>query len=159
VRRVDVVTALDMAREVEARFEGVDVLLMAAAVADFRAAEPIAGKVKKAGAPQSLRLEQNPDILAAAGARKGSRIVVGFAAETDDLLGEARRKLAAKGADLIVANDIGRADIGFESADNEATLVESGGRATPLPRMSKSRLADEILDWIERHRASREAPV
>jgi len=159
VRRVDVVTALDMAREVDARFEAADVLLMAAAVADFRVAEPVAGKVKKASAPQSLLLEPNPDILAAAGARKGARIVVGFAAETDDLLGEARRKLVAKGADLIVANDIGRPEIGFESADNEATLVESGGRATPLPRMSKTRLADEILDWVEQYRASRETPA
>jgi len=154
-----VVTALDMAREVESRFEGVDVLLMAAAVSDFRVAGPIAGKVKKGSAPQSLRLEPNPDILAAAGARKGDRIVVGFAAETDDLLGEARRKLAAKGVDLIVANDIGRPDIGFESLDNEATLVEPGDRATPLPRMSKARLADAILEWVEKHRAAREAPV
>jgi phosphopantothenoylcysteine decarboxylase/phosphopantothenate--cysteine ligase len=159
VRRVDVVTALDMAREVDACFERIDVLLMAAAVADFRVAQPVAGKVKKTDTPSSLLLEPNPDILAAAGAHKGERILVGFAAETDDLLGEARRKLVAKRADLIVANDIGRPDIGFESADNEATLVESGGRATPLPRMSKARLADEILEWVERVRASREAPV
>lgn len=158
-RRIDVVTAADLAREVEAGFDAADVLIMAAAVADFRAAAPAAGKVKKADAPRTLVLEPNPDILAAVGARKGSRLVIGFAAETENLAAEAARKLAAKNADLIVANDIGRSDIGFESADNQVSFVEPGGRVSERPRMSKLQVAEEVLDWVEAHLPPRPSPA
>ena len=150
VRRIDVSTAREMAAAVESRYEATQVVLMAAAVADFRAVDPVPSKVKKADAGDMLRLERNPDILAGLGRRKGDRILVGFAAETDDLVREARRKLQEKCLDLIVANLIGRPGSGFESPTNEAVLLRGDGReAESLPRMSKRQLADRILDQVE----------
>jgi phosphopantothenoylcysteine decarboxylase/phosphopantothenate--cysteine ligase len=155
VRRVDVETAEEMFREVARRFEDCDVLLKAAAVADFRAAAPEPGKIKKGSAPRTLALEPNPDILQELGPRKGDRLVVGFAAETGDLESEARRKLAEKRLDLIVANPVGRPGAGFAADTNEVTIVDAEGASETLPRMSKREVAERILDRIEPRLAAR----
>ncbi len=156
VERVNVETAREMAQAVDERFESTDVVIKAAAVADFRVADAPSGKVKKSAAPRTLKLEPNPDILKSLGARKGNRVLVGFAAETDDLVAEARRKLQDKNADFIVANLVGRPGVGFDSETNEVTLVGPDGEEE-LPRMSKRQVAEKVLDRVARCLARREA--
>ena len=102
-------------------------------------------------------LAPTPDILRELGARKGARFMVGFAAETHELRERAQAKLAAKGVDLIVANDVSRADIGFDVADNEVVLLDRWGGVVALPRRSKVEVADLLLDRVqELRRAVRE---
>jgi phosphopantothenoylcysteine decarboxylase/phosphopantothenate--cysteine ligase len=156
VERVSVETAREMAQAVDEHFVSADVVIKAAAVADFRVADPPSGKVKKSVAPRTLNLEPNPDILKNLGARKGNRVLVGFAAETDDLVAEARRKLLDKNADFIVANLVGRPGVGFDSETNEVTLVGPDGEEE-LPRMSKRQVAEKVLDRVGRCLARREA--
>ena len=147
-RVVPVATAVEMLAAAEAAFATADVAVCAAAVADLRPARPAARKLKKGAddaALATLELVENPDVLATLGRAKApGQVVVGFAAETDDVVANAERKLAAKGADLMVANDVseGRA---FGRDENEATLVSAAG-AEPLPPMAKRALADAILD-------------
>lgn len=147
-RVVPVATAVEMLAAAEAAFVTADVAVCAAAVADLRPARPVARKLKKGAddaALATLELVENPDVLATLGRAKApGQVVVGFAAETDDVVANAERKLAAKGADLMVANDVseGRA---FGRDENEATLVSAAG-AEPLPSMAKRALADAILD-------------
>ena len=150
VTRVAVETAEEMADAVRAHFEAADLVIKAAAVSDFRATAPADGKVKKASAPRSLELERTPDILQELGQRKGRRILVGFAAETDDLLEEARRKLKAKNLDLIVANQVGVDGAGFDSLTNEVSILGQGGEVESLPRMTKRQVADAILERVGR---------
>jgi phosphopantothenoylcysteine decarboxylase/phosphopantothenate--cysteine ligase len=154
VRRVDVETALEMRDAVRAELSRTTVVVMAAAVADFRPAEPAAGKIKKEelaeGAGLELRLVQNPDILAELGRERGARVVVGFAAESRDVIAAARRKLARKGCDLLVANDISRSDAGFESDRNAVSLLTPDGEVTELPLLAKSEVAARIWDRIEK---------
>ena len=154
VRRVDVETALDMRAAVHAELSAATVVVMAAAVADFRPAAPLAGKIKKeelaAGAGLELRLVENPDILAEVSRERGPRIVVGFAAESHDVLGAARRKLARKGCDLLVANDISRSDAGFESDRNAVWLLSPDGEVEELPLLEKGELAARLWDRIEK---------
>lgn len=142
---VEVRSAAEMHRAVMSRFDRFDVIIMAAAVADYRPRERAPQKIKKGG---SLRLElvRNPDILADVGAKRVKRpsVLVGFALETEQLDDAARDKLEKKGADLIVANEAG-AGLGRET--NRATLVDATS-ATPLPEMSKHALADQILDRV-----------
>jgi len=121
------------------------IIIKAAAVADYRAAEVRREKIKKSAAPLALELEPTPDILAELGAIKGERLLVGFAAETEDLLAEARRKLEAKNCDLLVANRVQEA-IGAD--ESEVVLLTRGGGSVPLPRASKRELADRILDHL-----------
>ncbi len=131
-------------------------LLMAAAVADYRPAEPSLAKLKRSKGIPQVKLEATEDILAAVmadHAQTGQQTrVVGFAAESDDLLENARAKLDAKGVDLIVANDISRRDAGFEVDTNQVTLVDASG-AEELPLMSKAMVAEHVLDrvaaWFE----------
>ena len=149
VLRIDVTRAEEMARAVEGRFEASHVVIKAAAVADFRVASPVSGKLKKSSASRTLVLEPNPDILRNLGERKGDRLLVGFAAETEDLEGEARRKLQEKNLDLIVANEIGKEGSGFDSATNEVVMIAREGTIESLPRMTKRRVAERVLDWIE----------
>lgn len=154
VRRIDVETALEMRAAVHAELAAASVVVMAAAVADFRPADPQTDKIKKedlaAGAGLVLRLVENPDILAEISRERGARIVVGFAAESRDVLAAARRKLARKGCDLLVANDVSRSDAGFESDRNAVALLSPDGQVEELPLLDKSEVAARIWDRIEK---------
>ncbi len=145
---VETPTAADLEREALARAAGADVVLMAAAVADYRPAE--AGDTKRARAGDwSLELVPTTDILATIGAaRRPGQVLVGFAAETGDGLDRARAKRERKGVDLVVLNDVSRADIGFEVAENEVALVGPDG-VEHLAKASKTAIAGAILDRIE----------
>ena len=145
---VRVETAGDMEREVRARAASADVVLMAAAVADFRA-RPHAGKLDRRSG-LVLELEPTADILASLGhARPPGQVLVGFAAESGDGLERAREKRLRKGVDLIVLNDVSRGDIGFDSDHNEVVLVGAGGERH-VERAPKAAVAAAILDEVER---------
>lgn len=148
---VPVETAAELARVCDERFPDCDVLLMAAAVADFRPAAPADTKLKKdtADAPEAIALERTPDVLSGlAAARRDDQTVVGFAAEHGDgALAYAREKLARKRLDAIVVNDISRRDIGFDATENEVTVVTPAGER-PLARAPKREIAAAILDEV-----------
>jgi len=145
VELIEVRSATEMHEAVMSRFEQFDVVIMAAAVADYRPKARSAEKIKKRG-NLSLELVRNPDILADVGAQRGlqPRVLVGFALETENLEQAAREKLRQKGADLIVANE---AVHGLGGDTNRATLIDAKS-ATPLPEMPKSALANQILDAV-----------
>jgi phosphopantothenoylcysteine decarboxylase/phosphopantothenate--cysteine ligase len=150
VEVVPVITAEDMAKALFARLSWADTVVMAAAVADFRAAKPAARKLKKKDRVwTSLDLEPTPDILQELSVRRTGQLLVGFAAETDDLLAHAREKLHAKGVDLMVANDVTIEGSGFGSHANQAALIDRTGRTVEWPLMPKRELADRILDAVE----------
>jgi phosphopantothenoylcysteine decarboxylase/phosphopantothenate--cysteine ligase len=146
---VDAPTAGDLARETLLR-AGSDVLVMAAAVSDYRPAEALEGKRPKDGETWTLELEPTDDVLRKLGAQSANgRVVVGFAAETGaDGLSRAREKRAVKRADLLVYNDVARSDIGFESPDNEVVIISEEGERH-IERAPKARVAAEILDDVE----------
>jgi phosphopantothenoylcysteine decarboxylase/phosphopantothenate--cysteine ligase len=152
VRTVAVTTAAEMQRALEVEFRAATVLVMAAAVADYRARQPAARKLKKREATLSLALERTADILADLSARKGRRLVVGFAAETHAVTDEAARKLRDKHLDLIVANDVTAPGAGFGSETNIVTLLDADGGAEALPVLPKDEVAARILDWVARRR-------
>jgi phosphopantothenoylcysteine decarboxylase/phosphopantothenate--cysteine ligase len=156
VQRIDVESALEMRDAVLGALERATVVVKAAAVADFRPATPARAKLRKEDLPAdaglTLELVRNPDILAEVCRQKGSRIVVGFAAESGDLLAAARRKLARKGCDLLVANDVSAAGSGFDGDENAVVFVWPGGEVEELPRLSKSLVAAHILDRVEKLR-------
>jgi phosphopantothenoylcysteine decarboxylase/phosphopantothenate--cysteine ligase len=149
VERIDVATAAEMQQAVLDRLEGTDVLLMAAAVADFRA-DPAEQKIKRAKGDLQLTLRPTEDILGLVAQRrtKGSRprLVIGFAAESQDLVANARLKAREKGLDLIVANDILAPDAGFAVETNRVTLIDSSGAVQELPLMSKADVAEVVLE-------------
>ena len=119
-------------------------------------AEPAASKMKRESGRVTLELEPTVDILAELGAEPGARVLIGFAAETDRVAENAREKLARKGADIIVANDITQKDAGFDADTNIVTLFLRDGREVPLPKMSKFDVANQILDRaIELRQAGR----
>jgi phosphopantothenoylcysteine decarboxylase/phosphopantothenate--cysteine ligase len=128
-----------------------DLLVMAAAPADYRPSERVPSKMKKTGAPRALELRETPDILATTrAARRPGAVIVGFALETDDLLANAARKLDAKGLDLVVLNDANEAGAGFGVDTNRVTfLTRSDASPERLPLMHKSAVADAILDRAE----------
>jgi phosphopantothenoylcysteine decarboxylase/phosphopantothenate--cysteine ligase len=148
VQRRDVVTAEEMRQAVSAAFEPATIVLMAAAVADYRPARVAKEKLKKGSGPRVLELERTADILAELVPRKGSRIVVGFAAETEQVVANAERKLAEKNIDLIVANDVAGADTGFAVDTNAVTIIDRTGHRETVPLMSKDAVADRILDRV-----------
>jgi len=150
VEVVDAPTAADLARETLARANA-DVLLMAAAVADYRPAEPLEGKRGKDDRPWQLELEPTEDVLRAVTADSANgRVVVGFAAETGtDGLERARAKRAAKEADLLVYNDVSRPETGFDADENEVVLISDAGERR-VARAPKQEIAAEILDEVER---------
>nr|WP_221243112.1 bifunctional phosphopantothenoylcysteine decarboxylase/phosphopantothenate synthase [Conexibacter arvalis] len=151
----DVETAAELADACAAAFPACDVLLMAAAVADFRPVDPPDGKIKKdADAPDTIRLERTPDILGGLAERRtAAQTVVGFAAEHGDgALAYARGKRERKRLDAIVVNDISRPDIGFDARENEVTVV-TAERELALPFAPKEEIADAILDEVVRLRA------
>ena len=144
---VSVVTAEEMSKALSARLAWSTTVIMAAAVADFRPTHPASQKIKKQGRTgQTLDLERTTDILASLSAQRTTQLMVGFAAETSDLIAHAKAKLTAKGLDLIVANDITIEGAGFGSEQNAATLIDRRGVLTELPLMPKRALADEILN-------------
>jgi phosphopantothenoylcysteine decarboxylase/phosphopantothenate--cysteine ligase len=143
-------TAAELEHEALARAAGADVVIMAAAVADYRPVEALAAKRPKDAATWTLELEPTIDVLAALGERRrDDQLLVGFAAETGDAgLERARQKLARKGADLFVLNDVSRPDIGFDASDNEVTLLAASGERT-VAKAPKEEIASAILDEVE----------
>ena len=146
VERIGVRSAEEMQHAVVTRFPDCTIAVFAAAVADYRPAEKSNHKIKRAKEALTLRLEPNPDILAQVARGKGERLVVGFAAETENVAENARKKLTQKNADLIVANDVNEEGAGFDHDTNIVTLFSRDGRDLPLPRMSKTEVAQRILD-------------
>ena len=153
---VPIRTALQMRDAVRTHFASADVVIKSAAVSDFRPVTVATDKVKKEDAVLSIALERNPDILAELGAAKGNRVLVGFAAETRDLLANAQQKVSQKALDLIVANDVSDPAIGFASDHNRVRLIDAAGRIDPLPVMSKRALAEAILDRVQEVLAQRQ---
>jgi phosphopantothenoylcysteine decarboxylase/phosphopantothenate--cysteine ligase len=152
VERIAVRSAEQMRGAVAERLARSTIAIFAAAVADYRPAELQTEKMKRNGAPLTLRLEPTPDILAEAAQTKGDRLIVGFAAETDHVADNARKKLAAKNADLIVANNVTAEGAGFDYDTNIVTLFSRDGRDLALPKLTKSDVAQRILDEVLRLR-------
>ena len=152
VERVAVRTAEEMRHSVVDRLPESTIAIFAAAVADYRPAETQTEKMKRNREPLTIRLEPTPDILAEAAQTKGDRIIVGFAAETEHVAENARKKLAAKNADLIVANDVTAEGAGFDHDTNIVTLFSRDGRDLALPKLGKSAVAQRILDEVLRLR-------
>jgi phosphopantothenoylcysteine decarboxylase/phosphopantothenate--cysteine ligase len=149
VELIPVKTAEEMREAVFAHIEGCRIVLKAAAVADYRPVHTSAHKIKKGEAALTLDLVQNPDILGAIGReRKPGTFLVGFAAETRDLLQNAAKKMASKNLDMIVANDVSMAGAGFESDTNIVKLIYRDGHTEDLPLMSKGDVADVVFDRI-----------
>jgi phosphopantothenoylcysteine decarboxylase/phosphopantothenate--cysteine ligase len=159
VRYVDVATAAELKAACEAEFARADVLLMAAAVADYRPSEAAATKLKKDRSDTlTLTLERTDDIISAlAAARRPEQTIVGFAAEHGEgAVAYGRDKLRRKGLDAVVVNDIGRTDIGFEGADNEVTIVTAAGERH-VPRTSKAAVARAVLETLNDLRTEQRA--
>jgi len=147
-RRIDVTSAAEMAQAVKAEFPACDALVMAAAVADYRPRAAAGHKLHKADGPLTIELERTEDILeSVAPARRPDQRVMGFAAETDRLLANARTKLLRKRLDWVVANDVSRADIGFGADENQVVVLSPDGEER-LPRMSKVDLAARLVAII-----------
>jgi phosphopantothenoylcysteine decarboxylase / phosphopantothenate---cysteine ligase len=154
VTRVDVRTAAEMSQAVEDHFAQATTAIFAAAVGDYRPAHIASQKIKKTAGEITLQLEPNPDILATVARKKENRLIVGFAAETGKVAENARKKLAEKNADLIVANDVTAEGAGFDVDTNIVTLFARDGRDLPLPKMTKREVAHRILDEVLRLSAS-----
>ena len=155
VEVLPVVTAEEMLKAITTKLDWATVVIMAAAVADFRPTRQPSQKIKKGEEDEGLRLdlEPTPDILSICSERKTAQLLVGFAAETDRVVEHAREKLIRKGLDLIVANDVSRPGIGFDADHNAAVLVNRVGGTTELPRMPKRDMADRILDAVRQLQA------
>lgn len=146
---IHIETAEQMAEAVRDNIITADVLVMAAAVADFRPAAPAASKIKKSANVSAIELERAPDVLTSTRtARKAGMRVVGFALETDAHEANARKKLQEKGLDLIVLNDAREPGAGFEVSTNRVTIISADGNSEALPLLSKDEVADAILDRL-----------
>lgn len=152
INLVEVRTSEEMAQAVKKFFPEATMLIMAAAVADFRPREAGPQKRKKDEMPQTLGLEKTPDVLAEVSRDKGDRLVIGFAAETHDLINQAKAKLQEKNLDLIVANDVTMEGAGFEVETNIVTLVDRSGQMIKLPKLPKREVARRILDYVSKMR-------
>jgi len=146
VELIAVRTAAEMREAVFQHLPESGIVIKSAAVADFHLSKVPDQKVKKTAARVSLELDPTPDILAELGRKKGDRLLIGFAAETQNLAQEARRKLESKNCDMVVGNLVGGAEAGFESDENEVILVLRTGENIPVPRASKRDIADRIFD-------------
>ena len=153
VRTVSVTTAEEMRAAVQEEVGRCTVVIMAAAVSDFRPVTRSSGKIKKGEAPNMLTLERTDDILGELGRRKGNRILVGFAAESDQLVEHAREKLEHKNLDLIVANDITEEGAGFASSTNRVIMIERSGAIQPIPLLPKEDVARLIIDKVSELKA------
>jgi phosphopantothenoylcysteine decarboxylase/phosphopantothenate--cysteine ligase len=154
VRRVDVRTAEQMHEAVTKEFAGCSIAVFAAAVADYRPAEKHAEKIKKTEGSLTVRLEPTVDILQEMASAKGDKFILGFAAETTDVAQNARKKLAAKNLDLLVANDVTAEGAGFDHDTNVVSLYYRDGRDVALPKMSKAEVAQRVLNEIVRLRGA-----
>jgi phosphopantothenoylcysteine decarboxylase/phosphopantothenate--cysteine ligase len=147
-RLIPVTTAAEMRRSLLAEFPQCTAVIMAAAVADYRPVEVFEKKLKRANGPLELRLEPNADILKELGACKNGKMLVGFAAETEDLIANATKKLREKKLDMIVANNVAEEGSGFDGDTNRATILDRDGITDNLPLMTKEELADRIFDHM-----------
>ena len=145
---VPVRTTAEMHRAVRERAGEATIVIMAAAVADYRPVTPQAQKIKRGAGRLAVELEPTEDILAELGREKGQRVLVGFAAETDRVKENAHEKLAAKGADMIVANDVTREGAGFDVETNIVTLLLRDGRIIQLPMLTKLEVANRVLNHV-----------
>jgi len=157
VEMVRVTSAADMGREVNARFDNVDAVIKAAAVADVTPLKKSDHKLKKEECGEAIKLGRTEDILKGLGKIKGEKILVGFAAETRDLMENAERKLREKNLDLIVINDVSRTDAGFGADTNEIKIIDVKGEVDSPPLMMKEGVAEYILDrvkeiWLEKRK-------
>ena len=143
---IHVKTAVEMRKAVMDHLEEATIIVKAAAVADYHRIDVPKQKVKKTAARLSLELDPTPDILAEVGRVRGDRLLVGFAAETENLVEEARRKLQSKNCDMVVANLVSQEGTGFESDENEVVLVLRTGETIPVRRAAKTEIAQRILD-------------
>jgi phosphopantothenoylcysteine decarboxylase/phosphopantothenate--cysteine ligase len=158
VEPVHVCTAEEMSKVMLARLSWSTVVIMAAAVADFRPKGPSSKKIKKGGtAWQQLELEPTDDILTLLAQQRSTQLIVGFAAETETVAEQAAEKLQRKGLDLIVGNNVAEAGSGFGSDTSAAILIDREGRTTPIPVISKRALADKIMDAVTVLRVSRKS--
>ena len=148
VHRIDVTTAAEMHAAIAAELKPAHILLMTAAVADYRPKRVAPQKLKKGPGGLSIELTRTVDILADIVPRKGKRIVVGFAAETEDVVANAERKLREKKLDMIVANDVGATDTGFAVDTNAVLIIDRYGKRDTTPLLSKDEVADRILDRV-----------
>jgi phosphopantothenoylcysteine decarboxylase / phosphopantothenate---cysteine ligase len=146
VELIRVKTAVEMRDAVFARLGEADIVIKSAAVADFHLSKVPDQKVKKTAARMSLELDPTPDILAEVGRKKTHQLLIGFAAETQNLAQEARRKLESKNCDMVVGNLVGSSDVGFESDQNEVVLALKTGDNVKVARASKREIADRIFD-------------
>ena len=146
---VNVKSAIDMQKAIDKEFETSDIIIMAAAVADYRVKNYSEQKMKKTAEDNlTLELVKNPDILKGLCEKKTSQIIVGFCAESENLLENAKEKIQKKGCDFLVANDISRKDIGFSSEDNEVTILDKNGNLKRIEKASKNVIARKILEYI-----------
>jgi phosphopantothenoylcysteine decarboxylase/phosphopantothenate--cysteine ligase len=145
---ISVTTAAEMRQAVLEEFPKSTAVIMAAAVTDYRPVDFANQKIKRGKGPIELRLEPNPDILKEIGARKNGKLLVGFAAETEELIANAGKKLREKNLDMIVANNVTEAGAGFDVDTNVATILDRTGAVRSLPLMSKAALAEEVLDHL-----------
>jgi phosphopantothenoylcysteine decarboxylase / phosphopantothenate---cysteine ligase len=147
-RLISVTTAAEMRGAVLEELPSCTAVIMAAAVSDYRPVDFANKKMKRGKGPIELRLEPNPDILKEIGARKNGKMVVGFAAETEDLVANAEKKLRDKNLDMIVANNVSETGAGFDVDTNVATILDRNGAVRSLPLMSKDELAEQIFDHL-----------
>jgi phosphopantothenoylcysteine decarboxylase/phosphopantothenate--cysteine ligase len=149
---IPVTTACEMRDAVINYYKEATIIIKTAAVADFKCRDENCQKIKKKGDSNYmvLELEKNPDIIGELGKIKGDRIIVGFAAETESLVEHAQEKLKKKNLDLIVANNVAKAGIGFGSDENEVVIIERSGSMKKVPRMSKDEIANIILDSVKK---------
>lgn len=148
VEVVYVKTADEMYNEVMKNYADFDILIMVAAVADYKCAQIAEKKIKKKDDKLTIELVKNPDIAKELGKVKGNRVLVGFSAETDQLLNNAREKLASKNLDMIVANDVTQEGAGFGTDTNIIKIIKKDGEIVDFPLMSKLEAGDRILDEV-----------
>lgn len=151
VKRVDVKSARQMYDAVHEHFEWADAVIKTAAVADYRPEQESNHKIKKNGNTLMLNLVPNPDILKSLGEKKTHQVLVGFAAETENIIDYAKAKIEKKHLDFIVANNIAQAGAGFKGDTNIATIIKANGEMTTCPQMTKSELGDIILDQVKNY--------
>jgi phosphopantothenoylcysteine decarboxylase/phosphopantothenate--cysteine ligase len=145
-RVIAVMTAEEMRAAVLKEVDSSSVVVMAAAVSDYRPVVSAGKKLKRGQEAIELRLEPNPDILKELGAKKDGKTLIGFAAETEDVVANAAKKLLEKNLDMIVANNVTEPNSGFDGDTNIATIMDRAGAVRSLPLMSKDELADQIFD-------------
>ena len=148
IKRIDVKSTEDMFKEVDGNYDWADIVIKAAAPADYKPAKVYTEKIKKVADDFVISLERNPDILLELGKKKGNKILVGFAAETTNLYEYAKGKIEKKNLDFIVANDVSAAGAGFKGDTNIVKIIESNGNITEYDMMTKKEVAEEIINKV-----------